>query len=169
MMISQNGYCETSPNQITYELEEKRIFNPNALYCCNNQFSRNNIDNNIFNNKLLFRTSSETHMDIPKQINPIQDNICNIICKRNSFCHATPHNFNSPICVYKNKPLTNYSNFMNNRRKRNCKYANYKNKLKNLSDINSTINNLLKRRKPYSSMNQSRKEDSKIDDEEKKR
>ena len=58
---------------------------------------------------------------------------------------------------------------MNNRRKRNCKYANYKNKLRNLSDINSTINNLLKRRKPYSSMNQSRKEDSKIDDEEKKR
>ena len=167
VMISQNGYCETSPNQITYELEEKRIFNPNALYCCNNNFSRNNIDNNIFNNKLLFRTSSETHMDIPKQINPIQDNICNIICKRNSFCHATPNNFNRPIFICKNKPLTNYSNFMNNRRKRNCKYANYKNKLKNLSDISSSINNLLNRRKPYSSVNQSRKEDSKIDDESK--
>ena len=51
-MISQNFYCETSPNQITYELSSKRIFNPNSLCCHNDQLSRNNIDNNIFNNKL---------------------------------------------------------------------------------------------------------------------
>ena len=104
MIISQNVCCETSPNQITYELEEKKIFNLNSLYSCNNHFSRNNNDNNIFNNKLLW-TSSETHMDIPKEINPIQDNICNIICKRNSFCQATPNNFNRPIAFIKISPL----------------------------------------------------------------
>ena len=166
VILSQNGYCETSPNQITYELTDKRIFNPNFLCCYNHPCSRNNNDNNIFNNKLLYRTSSDTHLDIPKEINPIQDNINNIY-KRNSFVQATPNNFNRPICIYKNKPFSNFSNFMNNRRKRMCKYSNYRNKLRNLSDISSSINNLLNRRKPYSSVNQSRKEDSKIDDESK--
>ena len=165
VMISQNDYCETSPNQLTYELAEKCIFNPNSLYCNNNPFSRNN-NNNIFNNKLLFRTSSDAHLDNQKENNPINDNINNI-CKRNSFVQATPNNLNSPICINKTKPLTNYSNFMNNRRKKDSKYANYRSKIRNLSDINNNINNLLKRRKPYYSVNQSNKEDSKIDDENK--
>ena len=114
-MINQNGFLETYPNQMTYELSKKRLFNSNSLYCPNEQFSRNNNNyNNIFNNKLLFWTLSKPQLDIQKEINPMQGNI-HCICKINSFGEVKPNYFNKAIYLHKNKPLTNYANFINNK------------------------------------------------------
>ena len=193
--LAQNSCCDGFPNKITYELTSKKIFNPVSFFSNNPRFNSLLSRNDSITEKMGFRTTSEKKnnnhcqkkiIDIPKKDN-------NNFNKRKSLIQGISNRIDNPVSMYTNKNLenkinSNFSNYMNSKRKRNQeKNVNYRQKIRNLGEnINGMYNDLLYkknnnkrdkngkrinkkicnsliglRRQTLSSANQSKREDSK--------